>query len=175
MARSLWQHAAVCSALLGILVSGAFSQHLSRASLHSATAHLPFRDPSLCVEARVDDLLGRKSIEEKAGQLFHFIMFSGSNGTLAPESAELHSTDFVIGTQLLSHFNLASQIDDPAEAATYVNMIQSRALETRLGIPVTISIDPRNAFTDLGWRLFSMARDFGPCSFARSQLGTTLR
>lgn len=148
MARSLWCHAAVCSALFGLLVSGASSRSLSKAILHNATAHLPFRDPTLCVEARVDDLLGRMSIEEKADQLFHFIIFSGPNETLAPESRELNSTDFVIGTQFLSHFNLASQIDDPSEAASFTNRTQSRALETRLEIPVTISTHPRHAFTD---------------------------
>lgn len=140
--------AALCSALMRPLVSGLEINGTVKTGLHNGTAHLPFRDPSLCTEARVDDLVNRMTVKEKAGQLFHFIIFSGPNGTLAPESAEMNSTDFVVITQLLSHFNFASQIEDPAEAAEWMNRIQSRALETRLGIPVTISTDPRHAFTE---------------------------
>ena len=87
------------------------------------------------------------TIEEKAGQLFHFIVFSGPNGTLAPANPELNSTDFVVGTQLLSHFNFASQIEDPVEAAEWHNRIQARALETRLSVHITIPTDPHHAFT----------------------------
>ncbi|KEY67396.1 hypothetical protein S7711_08876 [Stachybotrys chartarum IBT 7711] len=67
-------------------------------AVHNATANLPFRNPMLCIESRVDDLLSRMTIEEKAGQLFHTILFSGPNGTFASATAELNSTDFVIGT-----------------------------------------------------------------------------
>jgi beta-glucosidase len=34
-------------------------------------ATLPFKDPALPIEARVDDLLGRLSLPEKIGQLMH--------------------------------------------------------------------------------------------------------
>jgi len=142
------RNAALCSTLVGHVAFGLETNGTAQKIVHNPTAGLPFRDPSICIEARVDDLLSRMTIEEKAGQLFHFIIFSGPNGTLAPESAEMNSTDFVVGTQLLSHFNFASQIEDPAEAAEWMNRIQSRALETRLGIPVTISTDPRHAFTE---------------------------
>ncbi|KFA76217.1 hypothetical protein S40288_07678 [Stachybotrys chartarum IBT 40288] len=67
-------------------------------AVHNATANLPFRNPMLCIESRVDDLLSRMTIEEKAGQLFHTILFSGPNGTFASATAGLNSTDFVIGT-----------------------------------------------------------------------------
>lgn len=142
------QQAAICSTLLGQLVYGRENNVTVNSGPHNLTAHLPFRDASLCVEDRVDDLLSRMSIEEKAAQMFHFINFAGPNGTLAPESAEMNSTDFIVGTQLLSHFNFASQIEDPVEAAEYMNRLQSRALETRLGIPITMSTDPRHAFTE---------------------------
>ena len=141
------RQAAVCSALAAPAVFGQGINGTTPTGIHNTTAHLPYRDPSLCIEARVDDLLSRMTIEEKAGQLFHFIIFSGPNGTLAPANPEMNSTDFVVGTQLLSHFNFASQIEDPVEAAEWNNRIQSRALETRLGIPITISTDPRHAFT----------------------------
>ena len=142
------QRTALTAALFTLLTSASRVNGSTTASRHNATAHLPFRDPTLCVEDRVDDLLSRMNVEEKAGQLFHFILFAGPNGTLAPQSAELNSTDFIVGTQLLTHFNLASGIDDPVETAEFLNRIQSRALDTRLGIPVTISTDPRHAFTE---------------------------
>ncbi|KAL4724557.1 hypothetical protein ACLX1H_007998 [Fusarium chlamydosporum] len=112
------------------------------------TASLPYRNSSLCVEARVDDLLSRMTVEEKAGQMFHTLLFAGPNGTLEQANPEMNSSEFMIGTQLMTHFNLAIQIGDPKEAAKFTNRVQARALKTRLGIPVTISTDPRHAFTD---------------------------
>ncbi|MEZ5090926.1 MAG: hypothetical protein R2719_15215 [Micropruina sp.] len=38
-------------------------------------ADLPFRNPGLTVEERVEDLLGRLSLEEKAGQVTQYFYF----------------------------------------------------------------------------------------------------
>ncbi|KAI1063209.1 hypothetical protein LB507_005549 [Fusarium sp. FIESC RH6] len=113
-----------------------------------ATANLPYRNSSLCVESRVDDLLSRMTVEEKAGQMFQTLLFSGPNGTLEQAIPTMNSSEFMIGTQLMTHFNLAIQIEDVKEAAKFTNRVQQRTLDTRLGIPVTISTDPRHAFTD---------------------------
>ncbi|KAM0211962.1 hypothetical protein ACHAQI_005116 [Fusarium lateritium] len=112
------------------------------------TANLPYRNSSLCVEARVYDLLSRTTFEEKAGQMFQTILLSGPNGTLEQATPEMNSSDYMITTQLMTHFNLAIQIEDPKAAAEFTNRVHARALETRLGIPVTLSTDPRHAFTD---------------------------
>ncbi|KAI2625627.1 glycoside hydrolase family 3 protein [Hypoxylon sp. NC1633] len=99
---------------------------LSRAAGENGT--LPaYRNSSLCVNDRVEHLLSRMTLEEKAGQMFHAMLWPGSNGTLDVGGKDVgrNSTDFMIGDQLLTHFNL-----------------------TRLGIPVTLSSDPRHAFTE---------------------------
>ena len=54
------------------------------------------------------------------------------------------TTDMVVG-RLMSHFNI-HLIPAAREAAEWHNRIQKLAERTRLGIPVTISTDPRHAF-----------------------------
>ncbi|KAI0836670.1 glycoside hydrolase family 3 protein [Hypoxylon sp. FL0890] len=122
---------------------------LSRVSSDSEA--LPaYRNSSLCINDRVEDLLQRMTLEEKAGQLFHAMLFMGPNGTLdeGSEAARRNSTDFMIGEQLLTHFNLVGDILDARQVAEFHNRVQQRALQTRLGIPVTVSSDPRHHFTE---------------------------
>ncbi|OJI98268.1 hypothetical protein ASPVEDRAFT_37713 [Aspergillus versicolor CBS 583.65] len=105
--------------------------------------HPIYKDPSYSVDDRVQDLLHRMTIEEKAGQLFHARL---SEGPL-DDAGEGNSTDTMIGKHM-THFNLASDITNATATAEFVNRVQKRALRTRLGIPVTLSSDPRHAFTD---------------------------
>ncbi|KAI0097781.1 glycoside hydrolase family 3 protein [Hypoxylon sp. NC0597] len=109
-----------------------------------------YRNSSLCINDRVEDLLQRMTLEEKAGQLFHAMLFMGPNGTLdeGSEAARRNSTDFMIGEQLLTHFNLVGDITDARQTAEFYNRVQQRAQQTRLGIPVTLSSDPRHHFTE---------------------------
>ncbi|KAI1370583.1 glycoside hydrolase family 3 protein [Hypoxylon crocopeplum] len=123
--------------------------HFSRAT--SEDSAIPaYRNASLCINDRVEDLIGRMTLEEKAGQMFHAMLFMGPNGTLdeGGEDSGRNSTDFMIGDQLLTHFNLVGDILDAAEVAEFYNRVQQRAQETRLGIPVTLSSDPRHHFTE---------------------------
>lgn len=103
---------------------------------------LPYRDASLPVDERVADLLQRMTIEEKAGQLFQSILVQGPNGTLANGTAES------ISGKLMTHFNLAGAIMSVRETVQWFNSIQKLAMNTRLGIPITLSTDPRHAFTE---------------------------
>ncbi|KAI4860704.1 glycoside hydrolase family 3 protein [Hypoxylon rubiginosum] len=144
-------------ALLGLftfsscLQSGLCSRaHTPQSSLHSrADETLPaYKNSSLCINDRVDDLLARMTLEEKAGQMFHAMLYVGPNGTLDQGDENRNSTDFVMGTQLLTHFNLVGEITDAQETAEFYNRVQQRAAETRLGIPVTLSSDPRHHFTE---------------------------
>ncbi|OTB01180.1 glycoside hydrolase family 3 protein [Hypoxylon sp. CI-4A] len=109
-----------------------------------------YRNVSLCIDDRVDDLLQRMTLEEKAGQMFHAMLYQGPNGTLDEGSGEgrRNSTDFMIGDQFLTHFNLVGVVTDARQVAEFYNRVQQRALETRLGIPITLSSDPRHAFTE---------------------------
>lgn len=111
---------------------------------------LPYQDPSLCVEVRVEDLLSRMTLEEKAGQIFHTQLQMGPNGTLdeGNVTARRNSTDNMIGDKFMTHFNLVGQVESVRMNAEWYNRIQERALQTRLGIPITLSSDPRHAFTE---------------------------
>ena len=48
----------------------------------------------------------------------------------------------------MSHFNLLGAAPEPRVLAQWHNRLQELAAGTRLGIPVTLSTDPRHAFTD---------------------------
>jgi beta-glucosidase len=106
------------------------------------TENYPYRNASLSVDERVADLIQRMTIEEKAGQLFHQIINLGANGTFTNSS--LHT----VKGQFMTHFNLHGSIDSVRKYADWYNRLQQLALETRLGIPITLSTDPRHAFTD---------------------------
>ncbi|KXH43469.1 glycosyl hydrolase family 3 N terminal domain-containing protein [Colletotrichum nymphaeae SA-01] len=109
-----------------------------------------YKNSSYCVDARVEDLIQRMTVEEKAGQLFQTQLYQGPNGTLDPGNitARRNSTDNMIGEKFMTHFNLVGDITDAKQVAEFVNLVQQRALDTRLGIPVTLSTDPRHHFTE---------------------------
>ncbi|MGX1675566.1 glycoside hydrolase family 3 protein [Streptomyces sp. NPDC055400] len=108
-----------------------------------------YRDPSRTVSERVEDLVARMTLEEKAGLLFQQMLLIGPGGTLLDEPAQAMTAtaDRMIGELGMNHFNVLGSAA-PGEMAAWHNRLQEMAEETRLGIPVTLSSDPRNAFTD---------------------------
>ncbi|MFE4756899.1 glycoside hydrolase family 3 protein [Streptomyces mirabilis] len=107
-----------------------------------------YRDPHRPVDERVEDLLSRMTLEEKAGQLFHSMLSMNADGTFATDGSFVHApTPELIEGRALTHFNLIGQYG-VRETAQWVNRVQELAASTRLGIPVTLSTDPRHAFTD---------------------------
>jgi beta-glucosidase len=134
--------------------------------------NIPFRDlnkngvldiyenPRQPLEARVEDLLGQMTLEEKAGLMFINGAVVNEDGSLedrpgapgSPRSAAAQITG-----QKLSHFNLW-QIPGAQVVARWHNRVQRFAEQDRLGIPVTIASDPRHHFSN---NIFSMrATDF---------------
>ncbi len=108
------------------------------------------------IDARVEDLLGQMTLEEKAGMLFINGSFISEDGSLdkkpdAPGFDMLAAKQ--VADQKMSHFNLW-QVPSAQAVAAWYNNIQQFAETTRLGIPVTIASDPRNHFTR---NIFSMA------------------
>ncbi|MDJ0463887.1 glycoside hydrolase family 3 N-terminal domain-containing protein [Streptomyces sp. H27-C3] len=114
----------------------------------------PYENPRLSVAERVADLLSRMTPEEKAGLLFQTMIAINADGSLvepdpgAPDDDPMRaSTAAMVTGKLMNHFNLFGAAA-PRRMAEWNNRLQDLAAITRLGIPVTISTDPRNAFVD---------------------------
>ena len=104
-----------------------------------------YEDLRATTEDRVNDLLKQMTLEEKAGMMWHPPIGVGSSGEIAGKPglmSQSSSYDLVIN-QKITHFNLFS-IPKARYLATWYNAIQKLASQTRLGIPLTISSDPRN-------------------------------
>jgi len=108
----------------------------------------PYEDPRLPLEERVEDLLKQMTLEEKAGMLFHTMIGMNKDGTILEKTGmfPLPQTSDMIAKRLMNHFNIL-QGSNPRHMAEWHNRIQKLAEQTRLGIPVTISTDPRHAFS----------------------------
>jgi len=109
-----------------------------------------FRDPALPIEERVEILLHQMTLEEKAGLFFHTMILMGENGHLvdATPAYGLPSTREMVVDRNLSHFNVLGTAKTARSMAEWQNRLQELARSTRLGIPVTLSSDPRHSFTD---------------------------
>ena len=110
-----------------------------------------YEDVTQPVDARIDDLLSRMSIAEKAGLMFIYFAVVNADATLEyQESSGPRRRVAVekIQQNNLNHFNVGNIPDDPRKLAAWQNRLQKFAeKETRLGIPVTIASDPRHHFS----------------------------
>lgn len=114
-----------------------------------------YEDPRQPMEARIEDLLGQMTLEEKAGLLFINGSVINEDGSIeekpgAPAMARTAVSQIV--EQKMNHFNLW-QIPGAQVVAAWYNQLQRFVEQTRLGIPVTIASDPRNHFSNT---IFSM-------------------
>ena len=125
------------------------SDGLAYRDLNGNGALDPYEDPRLGVEERVDDLLARMTLEEKAALLFHQGLEVPDDGTVDDEPNLIAgtSTRALVGALGLTHFNIYWG-PGPVLLAGWHNRMQEAAERTRLGIPVTISSDPRHGTGD---------------------------
>ena len=112
-----------------------------------------YEDSRQPIPARVNDLLGQMSIEEKAGMLFINGARINDDGSIEDKPAKKGLFAFVpnalplVRQQKMTHFNLWA-IPEPAMVAKWYNGMQRYLQDsTRLGIPMTIASDPRNHFS----------------------------
>ena len=108
-----------------------------------------YEDPRVPLEERVDDLLAQMTIEEKAGLMYHTPIGLNPDGTLieAPAPFAPVATRELVLDRHITHFNLYWTPDAGVTAAWH-NRLQKLAEGARLGIPVTLSSDPRHGFSD---------------------------
>jgi beta-glucosidase len=104
----------------------------------------PYEDWRLTPQVRARDLLSRMTLEEKAGVLLH--------GTLAAPDSPIGLSgvgyDFSGASKLILERHIVAFICRLAVSAATLaaqnNAVQEIAERSRLGVPVTISSDPRN-------------------------------
>ena len=106
-----------------------------------------FEDWRLTPDARARDLVAQMTLEEKAGTMMHGTARSGGQMGGAGVGAQY---DTAANRALIDGAKVTSMITrlggDPASLAAQNNVLQEIAEHSRLGIPVTISTDPRHHF-----------------------------
>ncbi|WP_282847147.1 glycoside hydrolase family 3 protein [Microbacterium oxydans] len=107
----------------------------------------PWLDADLSVDERVQLLLDAMTIEEKAGLFFHTMIAIGDLEEPNPVFATPSAREFLESKQM-THFNLLGAAPTGREIAAWQNALQRLAASTRLGIPVTLSTDPRHSFSE---------------------------
>ena len=107
----------------------------------------PYEDWRRTPDDRARDLVARMTLEEKAGAMMHGTARSGGPmGRVGVGTAY----DTAANRELIDGARVNSMITrlrgDPAMLAAQHNTLQEIAERTRLGIPLTISTDPRHHF-----------------------------
>ncbi|WP_260854450.1 glycoside hydrolase family 3 protein [Paraburkholderia sp. BCC1884] len=107
----------------------------------------PYEDWRLAAEVRAHDLVGRLTLAEKAGLMMHGTvpMLNDATGTGTGAAYDMAALKTQIDDRNVSTF-LTRMIADAGSMADQDNQIQTLAEQSRLGIPVSISSDPRNHF-----------------------------
>src|SRR3954453_10603773 len=117
---------------------------------NSSPVTAPYQDPQLPVEQRVEDLLRRMSLADKAGLMFHDMVVIGPDGSLVGEDNMIRrpaTVDAVTGLRM-NHFNLLGSPDSMRELVGWYNRLQEGPAGTGLVLPVSLSTGPRHAFSN---------------------------
>lgn len=123
---------------------------MSNAASGPDLAARPWLDTSLPVDERVELLLAEMTVPEKVGLFFHAMIAMGPDGTLTEGNPAfgMPATAEELSVRHLSHFNLLGSAPSASVIARWQNALQDAAAATRLGIPVTVSTDPRHSFSE---------------------------
>ena len=104
----------------------------------------PYQDPTLSTDQRVEDLLARMTVADKAGQMFQPMATIGDFS--APGLFGTPSMRSIIDRGI-THVNIL-QAPSAREIAAWHNALQEEARGRGLGIPFSISSDPRHSFSN---------------------------
>ncbi|KAF4337506.1 periplasmic beta-glucosidase beta-xylosidase precursor [Fusarium beomiforme] len=124
-----------------LLLLGGVSLSLANPISIRQDANPPYRNKTLCIDKRVDDLMSRMSLEDKAGQMFH------GRTVVVNNTFDETIEEFVTGKRI-THYVLSGGVNDVRGVANWHNKLQMLAMSTPLGIPITISSDPQHGWTD---------------------------
>ncbi|MBT9473178.1 MAG: glycoside hydrolase family 3 N-terminal domain-containing protein [Pseudomonadota bacterium] len=105
----------------------------------------PYEDWRLTPQARANDLVGRMTLDEKAGTMMHGTVPAPGNTFGSGEHYDFEGAAKLINEKRVSSFITRLSGSGPAIAEEN-NKLQALAEQTRLGVPATISTDPRNHF-----------------------------
>ncbi len=103
----------------------------------------PFEDWRLSASERAADLVGRMTLAEKAGAMM--MMFAPATEGAHPPTYDTDAITALIRDQHITAF-ASGLVADPVSLAAQHNALQDMAGQTRLGIPLTLSTDPRHHF-----------------------------
>lgn len=98
---------------------------------------------------RVEDLLAQMDLKDKVGLIWHPPIGVGNKGKILGKPAMMNpssSYDAIINKKI-RHFNLFT-IPNSKFLATWYNSVQKIAEQDKLGIPITISSDPRHGINN---------------------------
>jgi beta-glucosidase len=116
---------------------------------------LPYRNPDLAIEQRIDDLVGRMTLEERIAQLRPMVRRLSIAETPGVFSAELAGPALKNGTGYVGR--VAMRLD-PKQGAEMVNAIQRHLIEeTRLGIPALVTDEFLHGYMAKGATSFPQA------------------
>lgn len=123
----------------------------------------PYENKALSPEERAKDLVSKMTLDEKVGSMFHTYSMLNKDGSM--DEKGFMTGGLTIGKLIkdnqMTHFNLVGDV--PAiSIARYNNMLQKIAESTRLGIPVTLSTDPRSSYKESDMATTVSAGDFTP-------------
>lgn len=102
----------------------------------------PYEDWRLDSATRARDLTSRMNVEEKAGAMMH-----GTIGLTGAGRVDISAAEADVNQHFVNTF-ITRMAGDPQHISADNNALQEMAEKSRLGIPVTISTDPRNHFVN---------------------------
>ncbi|MGX5835032.1 glycoside hydrolase family 3 protein [Aeromonas piscicola] len=109
--------------------------------LDGSGALTPYEDWRLGAAERARDLVGRLSLAQKAGLMMHGTLVLNTDGRV-----NLTAMDKMLHEDGVNTF-ITRMAGDPAAIADDNNRLQALLEGVGLGIPMTVSTDPRNHFT----------------------------
>lgn len=110
----------------------------------------PYEDRRRSIDERVEDLLAQMTLREKAGAMMMWVAPNDVDSFPPPRRKQykMDETSAEILDEKVTGFLSRLDAQSPSLYAEENNRIQAVAESARLGIPVTLSSDPRNHFQE---------------------------